>query len=47
MPKKWEAEDELKLLLGVIHIVSAQVPGSAWTDVATYMGEGYTAESVR
>jgi hypothetical protein len=45
MPKSWDGSSDRQLLLTIIDLGKLAMP--KWTDVASQMGEGYTAEAVR
>lgn len=45
MPTPWNDSTDRKLLLTIIHLSAPQLP--KWDQVASMMGEDYTAESTR
>ncbi|KAK5121935.1 hypothetical protein LTR85_004507 [Meristemomyces frigidus] len=45
MPSPWNDGTDRKLLLTIIHLTAPKLP--EWNQVATLMGEGFTAESTR
>jgi len=45
MPSPWNDTTDRQLLLTIIGLTAPQLP--KWDQVATLMGEGFTAESVR
>ena len=44
-PGGWTDSTERNLLLTIIHLTAPQLP--KWDQVATLMGDGFTAESTR
>ncbi|KAH9827873.1 hypothetical protein Tdes44962_MAKER09584 [Teratosphaeria destructans] len=45
MPSPWNDATDRQLLLTIIHLTAPSLP--KWDQVATMMGDGFTAESVR